>query len=91
MDADHFAKRSSRAFEAIVGLAATLIGAALLACAAFVAYATSWRPPDVGVIVLLTVTLAVGLLLFVAGLRLVTGSIGQMEACFHRGSFVLGH
>jgi len=73
MDADHFAKRSSRAFEVIVGLAATLIGVALLAFAAFVAYAASWRSPDVGMVVLLTVTLAVGLLLFVAGLRLLTG------------------
>jgi hypothetical protein len=73
MDADHFAKRASRAFEVVVGLAATLIGAALLASAALVAYATSWRPTDVGVVVLLTVTLAVGLSLLVAGIRLVTG------------------
>jgi hypothetical protein len=73
MDADHFVKRSSRAFEVIVGLAATLIGVALLGSAALLAYATSWRPPDVGVVVVLTAILAVGLLLFVAGLRLVTG------------------
>ena len=73
MDADHFVKRSSRAFEAILGLAATLIGTALLASAGFVAYATTWRPPNVGVVVVLTVALTFGLLLFVAGLRLVTG------------------
>jgi hypothetical protein len=72
MDADHLAKRASRAFEAIVGVAATLIGAALLAFDGFVVYAMAW-PPGAGVLVLLTATIAVGLLLFVAGLRLVTG------------------
>ena len=73
MDADHFAARASRAFEVIIGVAATLIGAALLVFVAFVIYGMARRPPDVTVIVLLTATLAVGLLLFVARLRLITG------------------
>ena len=73
MDADHFAARASRTFEVIIGVAATLIGAALLVFVAFVIYAMARRPPDVPVVVLLTATLAVGLLLLVAGVRLVTG------------------
>jgi len=73
MDADHFLARASRAFEVLIGTVATLIGAALLVLAAFAIYAITRSLPDVTVVVLLTATLAFGLLLFVAGLRLVTG------------------
>jgi len=73
MDADHLERRVSRVFEVIVGLAATVIGAALLGSAVLAAYAMFFRRPGVGVVVVLTVALALGLLLFAAGLRLVTG------------------
>ena len=73
MDADHFARRTSRAFELIIGVASTLIGVALLLFVAFGIYAMPWRPADVPVVVLFTVTLGVGVLLLVTGLRLVTG------------------
>ena len=74
MDADRFAARASRVFEVVLGLVATLLGGALLLATAFLAFSTSMCClPTQGVVLAFLVALAIGLLLFCAGLRLLTG------------------
>ena len=73
-DADRFAARASRGFEVVLGVVATLLGATLLLATTFFAYSTSMCClPTQGVVLVFLAALALGLLLFFAGLRLVTG------------------
>ena len=65
--------RTSRFFEALLGLVTGLSGAALLVFAALGASRGFGREVETSVIVILAVALGLGLLLLVAGFRLVTG------------------
>jgi hypothetical protein len=71
-DAD-LSARTPRLFEALLGLVAGLLGAALLVFAALGASRGFGREVAISVVVILAVALGLGSLLFVAGLRLVTG------------------
>jgi hypothetical protein len=65
--------RQSRAFEIVIGIAASLIGGTLLLFAAFIVVRTFRHPPRNGLVILLTATLVFATTLLPAGIRLLTG------------------
>jgi len=71
MDSDQLVARGARAFEILIGSVAGVAGCALLVLAAFVAVKVK-REVSVPVLVFELLSLVLGLVLCVAGLRLVT-------------------
>jgi hypothetical protein len=74
METSQYSAPIPRGVRLVLGIVATLIGAALLSFGGLGVYRLFERPPETSVTIILCIVVAVGLALFVAGLRLVTGT-----------------
>jgi len=68
-----YSARTSRSSKILAGLVATILGAAVLLFAALLTWSIHGRRLDTPMLAVLGLALALGLLLFLPGLRLLTG------------------